>query len=208
MVSFIIKKLKDVFLSMHLRGVSKYMKKGNSYFFNNFRLTLIKPNNRTFLHIGDDSILDCKVLFESAAGEVTIGNHNYIGNSSIICRTQIIFEDYIFVAWGCCFYDHDSHSIDYKEREKDILTQLQDYKAGKIFIENKNWDVVKSKPIKICSHAWIGMNCIILKGVTIGEGAIVGANSVVTKDVAPWTIVGGNPAVIIKQIPEELRKTK
>lgn len=51
------------------------------------------------------------------------------------------------------------------------------------FIAHKNWDVVNSKPITICNDAWIGMNCIILKGVTIGEGAIVGAGSVVTKDV-------------------------
>lgn len=50
------------------------------------------------------------------------------------------------------------------------------------------------------------MEAIILKGVTIGEGAIVGAGSVVTKDVAPWTVVGGNPARVIKEIPINLRK--
>ena len=45
---------------------------------------------------------------------------------------------------------------------------------------------------------WIGCNCIILKGVTIGEGAVVAAGSVVTKDVPPKALVGGNPAKIIK----------
>ena len=72
-----------------------------------------------------------------------------------------------------------------------------------MFIENKNWSTVNSKPIKICSNAWIGMNCHILKGVTVGEGAIVGAGSVVTKDVAPWTIVAGNPANYIKDAPNK-----
>ena len=48
----------------------------------------------------------------------------------------------------------------------------------------------------------IGMNCIILKGVTIGEGAIVGAGSVVTKDVPAWTVVAGNPAIFVKKISE------
>ena len=63
--------------------------------------------------------------------------------------------------------------------------------------------MVKTALIKICSKAWIGMNCIILKGVTIGEGAIVAAGSVVTKDVKPWTMVGGNPAVYIKDVRDD-----
>ena len=59
---------------------------------------------------------------------------------------------------------------------------------------------MNSKPIKICNDAWIGMNVIVLKGVTIGEGAIVGAGSVVTKDVPAWSVVAGNPACIIKYL--------
>ena len=52
----------------------------------------------------------------------------------------------------------------------------------------------------ICDKSWIGFNSILLKGITIGEGAIIGAGSVVTKDVPPWTIVAGNPAQIIREI--------
>ena len=65
-------------------------------------------------------------------------------------------------------------------------------------------DVIR-KPIVIKDKAWIGFNSIILKGVTIGEGAIVGAGSVVTKDVPPYTIVAGNPARIVREIPENER---
>ena len=54
------------------------------------------------------------------------------------------------------------------------------------------------KPIKIGSDAWIGSNSIILPGTTIGVGAVVAAASVVTKDVDPYTVVGGNPARIIR----------
>ncbi|WP_394338998.1 acyltransferase [Mucilaginibacter xinganensis] len=192
--------------SRHFNNIKKYLVSGNSHFLENFRLTIIKPQkNKVYLTVGNDTVLDCKVLFESGNGEVVIGNRVHIGSSTIICRTKIEFEDNIFVAWGTCFYDHNSHSIDYRQRENDITQQLQDYRAGKIFIENKNWDVVESKPITIKSYAWIGMNCIILKGVTIGEGAIVGAGSVVTKDVPAWTIVGGNPAKVIKDIPDEYK---
>ncbi|MFD0830617.1 acyltransferase [Mucilaginibacter boryungensis] len=83
-----------------------------------------------------------------------------------------------------------------------MIQQVKDYKAGLNFIAGKNWDVVKTKPIKICSDAWIGMNCIILKGVTIGEGAIVAAGSVVTKDVPAWTVVAGNPAKVVKTLTQ------
>lgn len=53
-------------------------------------------------------------------------------------------------------------------------------------------------PIIICDDTWIGCNAVILKGVTIGRGAIVGAGSIVTKSVPPYAIVGGNPAKIIR----------
>lgn len=202
-----INALKKLLLKLHLKSNSDYIMDGNSHFFPNFRLQVINPvKSRVYLEIGDDCLLDCKIIFESGAGKVQIGNNNYIGNSNIICRSSIIFEDNIFVAWGSYFYDHNSHSIDYRERENDIQQQLKDYRGKLLFIENKNWDVVDTAQIRVCSNAWIGMNCIILKGVTIGQGAIVAAGSVVTKDVEPWTIVGGNPAKLVKSIPDHMRK--
>ncbi|OIQ26519.1 CatB-related O-acetyltransferase [uncultured Vibrio sp.] len=50
----------------------------------------------------------------------------------------------------------------------------------------------------ICDGSWLGMRAMIMPGVTIGEGAIIGANSVVTKDVAPYSVVGGSPAKLVK----------
>lgn len=58
------------------------------------------------------------------------------------------------------------------------------------------------KPIHLCKGCQIGMGSIIMPGVTIGEGAIVGARSVVTKDVPAWTIAAGSPAKVIKEIPK------
>ena len=54
-------------------------------------------------------------------------------------------------------------------------------------------------PIAICDGVWIGARAIILPGVTIGEGAVVAAGAVVTKNVEPFTVVGGNPAKFIKK---------
>jgi len=63
----------------------------------------------------------------------------------------------------------------------------------------------KRRQSNIKDKAWIGFNSIILKGVTIGEGSIVGAGSVVTKDIPDWSIVGGNPAKVIREISENER---
>lgn len=178
----------------------KYLKMGDSILQPNFFIGVVNPESRTYVNAGRDNMLDCQILFESGKGDVIIGNNVYIGNSKIICRSKIEFGNNIFVAWGVYFYDHDSHSMDYKLRQQDILQQLEDQRNGDLFIKNKNWDVVSTAPIKICDNAWIGLNAIILKGVTIGEGSIVGAGSVVTKDVEPWTVVAGNPAKVVKKL--------
>ncbi len=57
----------------------------------------------------------------------------------------------------------------------------------------------RTKPITIGSCVWIATGAIVLPGVTIGDGAVVAAGAVVTKDVDPWTVVGGNPAKFIKK---------
>jgi len=57
------------------------------------------------------------------------------------------------------------------------------------------------KPVRIGDYAWLGPRCIVLPGVTVGEGAVVAAGAVVTKDVAPYTVVGGVPARPIAERP-------
>ncbi len=62
-----------------------------------------------------------------------------------------------------------------------------------------NSNTEEIKPVKIGDNVWIGCNSIILKGITIGNGAVVAAGSIVTKDVPPKVLVGGNPAKVIKE---------
>ena len=72
------------------------------------------------------------------------------------------------------------------------------YDIKDLLNKKKNWANIITKPIKIDNGAWVGFNSIILKGVTIGKNAAIAAGSVVIKDVPPNTMVGGNPAKIIK----------
>lgn len=60
------------------------------------------------------------------------------------------------------------------------------------------WQGVTTAPITLEDDVWLGINVVVLPGVTIGRGAIVGANAVVTKDIPPYAIVGGIPAMIIR----------
>lgn len=170
------------------------------------RLRLDNPDtslDRKYLRIGKDCVVHGFFIFESQEGFISVGERTFIGGSTFICRTGISVGNNVYIAWGCTIYDHDSHSINYLDRMNDMDVELYNYRERTIYKSNqgKNWSVVNTAPITICNHAWIGMNCIILKGVTIGEGAVVGAGSVVTRDVPAWTLVAGNPARIIKAIP-------
>ena len=141
------------------------------------------------------------LISEGNGAYFKFGDRVYIGKSKIICRTGIEFESNVLVAWGVTFYDHDSHSLDYMSRRSDITQQIEDYiNNNGDYVKTKDWSGVKTKPIKVCKDSWIGMNALILKGVTIGEGAVVAASSVVTKDVPPFTVVAGNPAKEVKKL--------
>lgn len=166
----------------------------------NFRFD---ANSKNKVSIGKNCMLNCNFIFESNKGEIEIGDRVFINSgTNIISRSKIKFGNDITVAWNCTFYDHNSHSLDWKERRNDIEQQIKDYKNSGTFTLNKNWDTVTSRPITICDKVWIGFDCTILNGVTIGEGAVIGAKSVVREDVAPWTIVAGNPARVIKKLTQ------
>ena len=72
-----------------------------------------------------------------------------------------------------------------------------------IVTDNHDFDnryVLKCRPVRICKNAWIGANATIMPGVTVGENAVIAGGSVVTKDVPASTVVGGNPARILKEL--------
>lgn len=166
------------------------------------RFRMHSNSNKVDIH--PDSMLACNFVFESESGHIKIDEGTFINaGSSLICKDEIKIGKYVTIAWGCTIYDHNSHSLDYCHRVDDIKRQLDDYRNNHYFIKSKDWSTVKSKKIIIEDYAWIGMNCTILSGVTIGKGAIVGAGSVVRHDVEPWTVVAGNPAQFVKRLKND-----
>jgi acetyltransferase-like isoleucine patch superfamily enzyme len=154
--------------------------------------------------IGANSILACKIILERETGCVTVGNNTFIGSSHIICAERIEIGTGVLISWGCTIVDHDSHSLDWWERMEDIKR----WREGLVISTSsaaalKNWQSVSMSPIRIGDKAWLGLNVLVLKGVTIGDGSVVAAGSVVTRDVPEWTLVGGNPARVIRELPRE-----
>lgn len=159
---------------------------------------------RKYVEIGESSLVDCDFFVENHKGYIGVGDRVHIGgNTKIISVNSVIIGNDVTIAWDCTIYDHNSHSIHWKERMSDTVTEINDLMETGDFVRNKNWEVVESKPIVIKDKAWLGFNVTVLKGVTIGEGAIIGACSVVTKDVPPYTVVAGNPAKIVKKLSVE-----
>lgn len=141
--------------------------------------------------IGRDSIINARIDFDREGARIECGDRCYIGASHLVCAERISLEDDVVISWGVTIVDHNSHAILWEDRKSDILDWAKNL---------KNWDNVKISPIRLKRRSWIGFNASILKGVTIGEGAIVAAGAVVTKDVPPYTIVAGNPAIVIRTL--------
>ncbi len=161
------------------------------------------PEFRKYVTIGKQGLNRASFIFESEKGEVIIGDNVHLGGVTFISRNKIVVKDDVTMAWDITIYDHNSHSVYWGERKKDNETCYSDrhnYNGNNVV--TKDWSNVKNAPIIIESKVWIGFGVLILKGVTIGEGAVIGAKSVVTKDVPAWTVVAGNPAQVVKIISQ------
>jgi acetyltransferase-like isoleucine patch superfamily enzyme len=148
-----------------------------------------KPNAKII--IGKDSLIEGQIVCETDESIVIIHDNVFIGGGTLldVVKYVEIFDD-VLIAGGCLIQDSDNHSIYYELRKND----LKDWKNNRYH----NWETTLKVPIIIKKGSWIGAKAIILKGVTIGEGAVVGAGSVVTKDVPDYAVVAGNPAKVIK----------
>ena len=148
------------------------------------------------IRIGSQTRVETRIALERQEAKLSIGSRTFIGQGQISCAHEISIGDDVLIAWGSTIFDHGSHSLRFSQRASDVT----DWIRG-----NKDWSVVRSSPVRVEDKAWVGFGSIILPGVTIGEGAVVGAGSVVTKDVLPWTVCAGNPARQIRELTEDER---
>lgn len=147
----------------------------------------------TNFEMGNNCCIRGTIILYKSDSRVTLGNNVYIGPGTFIeCAEKITIGDNVLISMNCNIIDTNSHSLKSAERLNDSI----EWQKG---LAHKDWSNVQSSAIHIHNRSWIGLRSIILKGVSVGEGSIVAAGSVVTKQVQPYTMVGGNPASFIKE---------
>jgi acetyltransferase-like isoleucine patch superfamily enzyme len=151
----------------------------------------LKRVSGNVLSVGEDSIIHADISFEETGGEIQIGSRTFVGRSDLVCYRRLVIGDDVIMSWGITVVDHDSHSIEWAKRRNDV----RDWGKGK-----KNWEHIPHAPVIIGNKVWVGFNVSILKGVTIGEGAVIGACSVVTRDIPPYSVAVGNPAKVARSL--------
>lgn len=147
--------------------------------------------NKNLISIGKNTHIRGELLIYAHGGKITIGDFCFVGEGSRIWSgASVTIGNYVLIAHGVNIHDNNSHPTDW---------QLRRLHTEHIILKGHPTSGIdlKDKPVVIQDDAWIGFNSAIMKGVTVGKGAIVGACSVVTSDVPDYAIVVGNPAKVI-----------
>jgi len=114
-----------------------------------------------------------------------IGDHTYINHRcSFSVARRVTIGRHVYIAGNVRFMDSPGHPMDAAGRRAHLPPSAE-----------------QIRPIVVGDDAWIGVDCIVLPGVTIGEGAVIAAGSVVSRDVPPFTLAGGVPAKPIRELP-------
>ncbi len=130
-------------------------------------------------------------------GRVTLGDYALVHGARIICDAEVSIGDYALISWNVVLMDTYRVPMNAVARRAEL--EQVPTRAPRIAHAG-----VEAKPIRIERNVWIGFDACVLPGVTVGEGSIVGARSVVTESVPPYTVVAGNPARVIRALsPEE-----
>jgi acetyltransferase-like isoleucine patch superfamily enzyme len=159
-----------------------------------FSFYLYRSRLPTGVHIGKGASTYLGTMFDvGPRGRVTLGDYALVHGARIICDTEVEIGDYALISWNVVLMDTYRASLDMARRRQ----QLEDAATrSPRSIESRE----PGRPVRIARNVWIGFDACVLPGVNIGEGAIVGARSVVTDNVPPRCIVAGNPARIVRRL--------
>jgi acetyltransferase-like isoleucine patch superfamily enzyme len=151
------------------------------------------------LRVGDEVTFWRTSLAVEELGTIEIGSLCFLANASLVCAERITLGDRVFVAGGATIADSDFHPLAPAARLADtIALSPRGDKATRPQVE--------SAPVIINDDVWIGYNATILKGVTVGAGAVIAPGSVVVRDVPSGMRVAGNPARPLDEFGNDERR--
>lgn len=133
------------------------------------------------------------VLYSMDEGTIDIGDYTEIRENSFVgsvCSVKI--GSFVLISNNVRIFDNNNHPTSPEARK-------QMCKNG-FYGEAWRWTYADRAPVVIEDNVWIGERSAVLKGVTIGEGSVIGCNSVVTHDIPPYSVAAGNPAVVVKML--------
>ena len=146
------------------------------------------------VQIGKGSSTYSGTMFDvGPCGRVRLGDYVLVHGARMVCDAEITIDDYTFISWNVVLMDSYRAPFDPIARRR-IIENLSRRGERRLVTETSG------RPIHIGRAAWIGFDVCILPGVSIGDGAIIGARSVVLENVEPYTIVGGNPARLMRRL--------
>lgn len=135
-------------------------------------------------------------LESQSGGKIRMGDNCCIYNDSILGSVNsITIGNEVIISNRVHIYDNNNHPTDPRVRRQMC--------RGDFDGDAWRWHHADNAPVVIEDNVWIGEYAAVLKGVTVGKGAIVASHAVVTKDVPPYTIVAGNPARVVKELAHE-----
>ena len=153
-------------------------------------------NKKDRILIGSGTHIRGEFMVFPYRGKIQIGDDCYVGEGTRIWSEKgISIGNRVLISHNVDIHDSNDHPVEKRARHNHYLSILKEgFREG--------FDL-RGQEICIQDDVWIGFGSCIMKGVTIGEGAVIAAHTVVTRDVPAGVVVGGNPARIIKKIPSE-----
>jgi acetyltransferase-like isoleucine patch superfamily enzyme len=165
-----------------------------AYLETTYSFQLFRSQAADAVRIGRGSSIYLGVMFDvGTLGRVSIGDFTLINGARIICDAEVSIGDYCLISWNTVFMDTRRLPQNAVARRREL--ELVSTREPRRFETE-----TPAQPIRIDRNVWIGFDACVLPGVTIGEGAVIGARSVVVEDVPPFSVAVGNPARVIRKL--------
>jgi carbonic anhydrase/acetyltransferase-like protein (isoleucine patch superfamily) len=169
----------------------------SAYVETSYSFVLCRSRRPDAVTIADGASTYLGTMFDlGPAGRVALGHHALVHGARIVCDAEVTIEPYALVSWNVVLMD--SYRVPRDPAARRALVRRVPESQPRRLPDGEG-----GRPIRIGQAAWIGFDACVLPGVTVGEGAVVGARSVVAADVEPFTIVAGNPARLIRRLTAE-----